>query len=96
MQTFTESAPLPMRIPATTPPVAGDHIDIGVWPNGWRFMADRDAARFARLTPTERETYRSMFDRQAAALAEPAPYEWDYSLSTWANNAAKHRHESGR
>jgi hypothetical protein len=70
MQTFTETSPLPMRFPATTPPVKGDHIDIGVWPNGWRFLAPRDAERFNRLTESDRATYRSAFDGQAAALAE--------------------------
>jgi hypothetical protein len=67
---FTMGEPLPMRIPATTPPVKDDHIDIGVWPNGWRFMRETDRLRFERLSDGEQAEYRRLFEGQAKALAE--------------------------
>ena len=73
MHEFTESNPLPMRIPATHPPVAGDHIDVGVWPGGWRFLTQRDRLRFDALDAADgisQSMMRGIFDAQAAALAE--------------------------
>jgi hypothetical protein len=69
MTAFTSAAPLPMRFPATNPPVAGDHIDIGVWPNGWRFMTTRDRIRFDQLPADVQAEYRSAFDAQGRELA---------------------------
>jgi hypothetical protein len=70
MTNFTESNPLPMRYPATTPPVAGDHVDIGVWPNGWRFITDADRARFERMDADRQAEFRRAFDAQATAITE--------------------------
>jgi hypothetical protein len=67
---FNEEQPLPMRIPVSDPPVAGDHVDIGVWPGGWRFMRDADRERFERLSTDDQALYLSVFEGQAAALAD--------------------------
>lgn len=79
MQEFTESSPLPMRYPATEPPVKGDHIDIGVWPNGWRFMTTSDRLRFERMSEAEQTSYRRSFDLQGEAIAERADTSEDTS-----------------
>lgn len=68
--TYSAINPLPVRFPATHPPVKGDHIDIGVWPNGWQFMTQRDRIRFEQLPEDERAQYRSAFEGQASALAD--------------------------
>lgn len=65
---FTSENPLPMRFPATNPPIAGDFIDIEVWPGGWRFMLGSDRARFERLSIDEQAEQRAAFDLTAAAL----------------------------
>lgn len=61
-QTYTEHSPLPMRFPATTPPVAGDHIDVYVWPGGWRFIRSQDRDRFEALPQAEQNEYLAAFD----------------------------------
>lgn len=70
MDTYTESNPLPMRIPATDPPVKGDHVDIGVWAGGWRYMTDADRMRHERMPAEDRATYARVFEDQGAAMAE--------------------------
>lgn len=77
MTNYTESNPLPMRFPATNPPVAGDHVDIGVWAGGWRFMTDADRARFEAMPVAGdhgQDAHRRAFEGQARELAGRSPY----------------------
>jgi hypothetical protein len=67
---YDSENPLPMRFPATNPPTAGDHIDIGVWPGGWRFMRNADRERFEDLSEAEQAEQRRAFDLTAKALDE--------------------------
>lgn len=69
MSGYSSSNPLPMRFPATHPPIAGDHIDIGVWPNGWRFLQERDRERWEALPADDREMLQVAFDRTSEELA---------------------------
>lgn len=69
MSGYSSSNPLPMRFPATNPPVKGDHIDIGVWPEGWRFMRLQDRQRWEALPADDREMFQAAFDRASEQLA---------------------------
>ena len=68
MGAYSALNPLPMRFPATHPPIAGDHIDIGVWPDGWQFMTQRDRLRCEQLPEDEREMLMRAFDLAAREL----------------------------
>lgn len=67
---FSEENPLPIRHPVTDPPVKGEHVDIGVWPDGWRFLTSSDRARFERLSDDEQALYRRAFDQLRDGLAD--------------------------
>ena len=69
MTTFTEDRPLPMRWPVPpTPTTSGGHIDIGLWPGGWKFLTQQDREAFEALRPDDRMAYARAFEDAAATV----------------------------
>lgn len=66
--------PLPIRFPATWPAVAGDHMDIDVWPGGWAFRDSTSSYRFAKLNEYDQSVWLSTFWKMAATLQAEATH----------------------
>ena len=73
--------PLPMRFPATRPPIAGDHIDVTITPEGWSFITTADRERFEALPAGERLELRRAFAGQVE-LAQNTPTKGDNMKGT--------------
>lgn len=62
--------PLPMRFPATKPPVEGDHIDVQIDREGWSFKTPAGRERFLSLSSADRLELRKAFEAQVELAKE--------------------------